>query len=84
MRKNSSCHWHRLQEITHRTMVCDLKMFMFCSNYKLLQARRSNYFACHSGVLKSTFYENDPVVSFNSDILVVLSRITTKPALDTK
>ena len=49
---------HKIQEAVVETdrkeTMFDLKMFVFCSNYWLLQAHRSNVFVCHPGVLKST------------------------------
>ena len=35
--------------------MCDLKMFMFRSNYELHKTRGSNIFVRHSGVLKAQF-----------------------------
>ena len=58
-KKSRSRRWNRSQG--SRRVMCDLKMFMSCSNYDLLQTREWNVFVCHSGVLKSTVYEKNPV-----------------------
>ena len=45
-------------------MMCDLKMFVFRSNYEQHKASGSNIFVFHSGVLKITVKEKDPVCRY--------------------
>ena len=45
-------------------VMCHLKMFIFCSNYDVVQARGSNALAYHSDVLKALSTRNPAVAVF--------------------